>query len=181
MDDTWITSTTVTDWNIISVDKTKKIDSFNFFTINMYKMLSQKRYPIFVQGPILTDGPTMVLDPTWTSAPKIALSWTTAPNSTRAVESITAELWYVPPPFCHLRNSFSTLPPLVISNLDNHRNSRSIINNTLHRTQTNFTIYNAIIHTLNKCKNLHNNTIYFLQHLFFSLYITNFLQSSITT
>lgn len=91
----------------------------NIFPITCTKSVefSKNAYPILVEGPILTDGPTTVLDPIWTSAPNIALSWTTAPNSTRAEESITAELWYVPPPFRHLRNPLSTLPPRLVSNL----------------------------------------------------------------
>lgn len=102
----------------------------HFFPKNTY---TKWFYPILVEGPIMTEGPTTVLDPIWTSAPNIAFSWTTAPNSTRAEESITAELWYVPPPFLHLRNPFSTTlpPPRLDSSLLQFAKTtgRSIINN----------------------------------------------------
>lgn len=77
-------------------------------------------YPIFVDWPIVTAGPIIAPDPIWTFAPKRDFEWTTAPSSTSAVGSMQADLWKVPPPLCHFRNSW-WLAPYSSSNLeDNH-------------------------------------------------------------
>lgn len=59
-------------------------------------------YPIFVEWAIVTEGPTTVPEPIRTLGPTTDSEWTIAPTSTKAVESMEAESWKVPPPLCHL-------------------------------------------------------------------------------
>lgn len=87
-------------------------------------------YPIFVNWPIVTQGPTTVPDPTWTFAPKTDFEWTMAPISISTVGSMQADLWKWPPPFCHFRNSCASKPaPFSI-----------LTNKTWRKTKLNFSI-----------------------------------------
>ena len=63
-------------------------------------------YPIMVEWPMETDGPIIAPDPMRTSGPITEFEWTTAPISIFTLVSITADLWKIPPPLCHLLNSW---------------------------------------------------------------------------
>lgn len=68
------------------------------------RKMSYLKYPIFVDWPMVTAGPTTVPDPIHTFAPSTAFEWTIAPTSISTVESIQADWWKIPPPLCHFWN-----------------------------------------------------------------------------